>query len=142
MRSDAAHRGTLAQCLTPVLGPGVGPRLVTAQRAERHDGGQERRRHQAAPDLLAEHGELHHAQPQAALVLGELDRQPPLLRHGGPHGVVVALRRVRRGVARDGTRPGSVPTIAPGPDPGPEGIGPGLPVEEGRRGIAQRLLVG
>ena len=104
-------------------------------------GGEERRRHQPAPDLLAEHGELDHAQPQAALVLGQLDRQPSLLRHGRPHGLVVALRRVRRGAPRRRPGAGKRADDRPRPDPGPEGVGPGHAVEERRRGVTQGLLV-
>ena len=147
-KADAADRGALGPA--PRASPsvaGVGPRLVAAQRAERHDGREERRGHQAAPDLLAEHGDLDHAQPQAALVLGQLDRQPALVGHGRPRrrrrsrcGGRPAAARHRAAVPSPA--PGQRPDDRPGPDPGPQRVGPGHPVEQRRRGVAQRLLVG
>ena len=103
--------------------------------------GQERRRHQAPADLFAEHGELDHAQAQSPVVLGQLDRQPSLVRHGRPHGLVVPGRSVHRRLT--GSRPGTGerPHDRPGPDPGPERVRPRHFVEERRRGVTQGLLV-
>ena len=73
---------------------------LAAQRTQGHDGGQERRRHQMTTDLLAQHGHLDHAQPEAALVFGHLERQPTLVGHGRPDRAVVAVRRVGHAVGR------------------------------------------
>ena len=115
--SDAGHGLALAQRFAPLLGPADGERIGRTQRAQRHDRGEEGDGGQTAPDLLAQHGGLDQAHPEAALVLGDLEGQPTLLGHGRPGGGVVAGRGVGDGGAGAVAppAPGSVPTTAPGP---------------------------
>ncbi len=125
--------------LVPASARASGP----LERAERDDGREERRGHQPAAQLLAQHGDLDQAQPEPTLVVGLLDGEPPLLGHGVPDGGVVATRGIRRSVL-SWLRPraGQGSDDGARSHPRPQRVVPRSAVEQRRRRLAQSLLIG
>ena len=120
----------------------MGPGLGMAQRADGQDGGEERRGHESATDLLAQDGHLDHPHAEPALVLGEFQGQPALLGHARPHGVVepaggIAAPRcvgIRTGAGQGAHNDALT-------DPGPPGVMVGVAVQEVGGGITQCFLI-
>ena len=141
-RGHAADRGALAERLAPVLRPGVGPRLVPAQRAEGHDrwggtapppgGARSPRRARRAPPCPSP------GRPRPRAARSPATPAPPWPTTRRRRSPAARPPRCR---PRAPPAPGSVPTIAPVPTRARQGVGTGHPVEQRRRGVAQSLLV-
>ena len=144
---DAADGVTLAERLPPVP-PSRPSARASARSAPRGPArGQERRGHQAAPDLLAQHRHLHHAEipgrprPRAPRWRSIPGRPWPTTRSASkPCGTSAASGRADEG-SRLLARSREGPHHRPGPDPRPERVVAGHRIEQRGRRVAQRLLI-